>query len=232
MTEGLLQEAVRRTGLEYGVLQGKSSAAARSAINDVEAIIASLGRLKADGVDTGRVLAASLSKAIQTADTEKALEAVREQIERVRKVLGDKVADGLLARTADQAKNLQEKIEGALPGIQSVKEAMKSLGVTSDATLKETAEKFKQSYDYMTESGKSSARELQEAFRVAAEAAIAANDGIAPAWVAQAVLRGYEVAIDDAGKSTLRLRMPPINLPVRMSVMRMPSTITAPPWSN
>ena len=42
---------------------------------------------------------------------------------------------------------------------------------------------------------------------MAADAAIAANNGVAPSWVnAQAALRGYEVAVDEAGKSTLRLK--------------------------
>ncbi len=69
--------------------------AAQSAINDTEAIIAGLEKLKAQGVDTGQALTASLGKGISTADSVKALEAVRAQIESLRKVLGEKITDDL-----------------------------------------------------------------------------------------------------------------------------------------
>ena len=204
LMDGLLREAVKRTGLEYEQLQGKIGAASRSAINDVEAIIAGLGKLKAEGVDTGRALTASLSKAIQTADTEKALDVVRSQIEQVRKVLGDKIANGLLDQAKEKANALKDALDAATPGINSVREAMKELGITSDESLKKTAATAKEAYDTMVESGKNSARELSEAFKKSAEAAIAANKGIAPAWVeGAAALRGYRIEVDAAGKSTL-----------------------------
>ena len=73
--------------------------------------------------------------------------------------------------------------------------------------MKETAATAKDAYDTLTTSGTASARELGEAFKKSAEAAIAANNGIAPAWVqAQAAIRGYDLEADRAGKTTLRLR--------------------------
>ncbi len=202
----LLREAVKRTGLEFEQLQGRVGTASRSAINDVEAIIAGLDKLKAEGVDTGRVLNASLSKAIDTADSEKALEAVRSQIEQVRQVLGDKIADGLLDQAKEKAEALRDAIDKATPGINSVREAMKLLGVTSEESLKKTATSFKEAYETMAADGTRSARELSEAFKKAAEAAIAANKGVAPSWVeAEAAARGYRVVIDESGKATLEL---------------------------
>lgn len=206
MMDAVLRESVRRTGLDFDVLQGKMGAAARSAINDVDAVIGGLDKLKEQGLDTGQVLTASLSKAINTADSEKALEVIRAKIEQVRQVLGDKIADGLLDQAKEKANALKDALDKATPGINGVREAMKLLGITSDESLKKTAATAKESYDTMVASGTNSARELGEGFKKAAEAAIAAGNGVAPAWVkADAAVRGYRVVIDASGKATLEL---------------------------
>ncbi|OYD48722.1 phage tail protein [Acidovorax kalamii] len=207
MMDAVLREAVKRTGLEFDQLQGRIGAASRSAINDLDTLIAGMDRLKSQGLDTGRALTASIAKAIESADSEKALEVIRAKVEQVRKVLGDKIADGLLEQAKDKAEALADALDKATPGINSMREAMKQLGITSDAALKETAATAKEAYDTLTASGTASARELGEAFKKSAEAAIAANNGIAPAWVqAQAAIRGYDLEADRAGKTTLRLR--------------------------
>ncbi|BDR09894.1 tape measure protein [Comamonas thiooxydans] len=207
LTDAVLTEAIKRAGLEYDVLRGNISAASRSAINDTQAIIDQLGKLKEEGVDTGRVLNASFSKAIESADSEAALKAIREQIESVRSALGQPLADGLLDQAKKKADALKDALDAATPGINSVREAFKQLGITSDETLKKTAADAKAAYDVLRDSGTASAREMGEAFKKSADAAIAANKGIAPAWVqAEAAMRGYEVAVDSAGRATLRLK--------------------------
>lgn len=204
--DAVLREAVKRTGVDFESLQGKIGAAARGALNDVDVLIDGIDRLKNQGVDAGRALTASLSKAIDTADGEQALELLRQKIEQVRKVLGDKVADGLLDDAKKKSEALRDAMDKATPGINSVAEAMKALGVTSDASLKATAATAKQAYDTLSQSGKASARELGEAFEAAARKAIEANNGLAPFWVqAEAAARGYRVVVDQAGKSTLEL---------------------------
>jgi hypothetical protein len=207
LTDAVLTEAIKRAGLEYDVLRGKIAAASRSAINDTQALIDQLGKLKEEGVDTGRVLNASFSKAIESADSEAALKAIREQIESVRSALGQPLADGLLDQAKKKADALKDALDAATPGINSVREAFKQLGITSDETLKKTAADAKAAYDVLRDSGTASAREMGEAFKKSADAAIAANKGIAPAWVqAEAAMRGYEVAVDSAGRATLRLK--------------------------
>ena len=107
-------------------------------------------------------------------------------------------------KAKDKANALKDAIEKATPGITGVREAMQLLGVTSEESLKKTAASFKDAYDTMTADGTRSARELGEAFKKAAEAAIAANKGIAPSWVdAEAAARGYKVEVDAAGKATV-----------------------------
>lgn len=207
MMDAVLREAVRRTGLEFDQLQGKIGSASRSAINDMDALIAGLDKLKAQGVDTGRALAISMSKAIDTADSEQALEVIRAKIEQVRSVLGNKVADGLLDQAKQKAEALKDALDKALPGINSMAEAMKTLGITSDESLKRTADTAKAAYDVVANSGQASARELIEAFKKAADAAIAANNGVVPMWVeASAAMRGFDIEVDRAGRSTLRLK--------------------------
>lgn len=205
--DAILHEAVKRTGLDFEELQGKIGAASRSAINDLDALIVGVERLKAQGLDAGRVLTASFVNAINTADSEKALETIRAKVEEVRSVLGDKIADGLLDQAKEKAEALADALDKATPGINSVREAMAQLGITSDESLRKTAATAKEAYDTLTSSGLASARELSEGFRKAAEAAIAANNGVAPSWVAAAAaMRGFEIEVDRAGKSTLRLR--------------------------
>ena len=199
-----LREAIRRAGGDFDVLSGGMGKAAQSAIADIDFMIGNLGRLKAQGVDTGAALVQSLGKAISTADSQAAIDALRTRIEAVRAQLGDKIADGLLDQAKEKADALKGAIDKATPGVNSVREAMQLLGVTSEESLRKTAASFKDAYDTMARDGTRSARELSEAFKKAAEAAIAANKGVAPAWVeGQAAVRGYRVEVDAAGKSTL-----------------------------
>ena len=78
----------------------------------------------AQGLDAGRVLTASFVNAINTADSEKALETIRAKVEEVRSVLGDKIADGLLDQAKEKAEALADALDKATPGINSVREAM------------------------------------------------------------------------------------------------------------
>ncbi len=67
--------------------------------------------------------------------------------------------------TKEKAEALADALDKATPGINSVREAMKQLGITSDASLKQTAATAKDAYDTLTASGTASARELSEAFK-------------------------------------------------------------------
>lgn len=202
--DAVVRQAVDRTGLDFDVLRGRVSEAGRSAINDVEAIAASFERLQAHGVDAGRALQASLSRAINTADSQQAIDALRGKVEELRKKLGDKVADGLLDEAAKKATALREALEDAVPGIQSVGEAMRRLGVESDKSLRDTAAEAKKSYELIARSGTATPREVAKAFEKAAADAIKATDGIAPAWVkTEAAARGYEVSVDRAGRAVV-----------------------------
>ena len=207
-----LREAIRRAGGDFDVLAGGMGRAAQSSIADTDLIINNLDRLKAQGIDVGNALVQSIGKGINTADSQAAIEAVRTRIEAVRKALGDKVADGLLDQAKQKADELKDALDKATPGINSLREAMKMLGVTSDQTFKDTADKSKAAYEAMKESGTSSARELADGFRKMAADQIAASGevGSTQRVVTEEVLksegavRGLSVAFDASGKMAVQ----------------------------
>ncbi|TXI16596.1 MAG: hypothetical protein E6Q67_14295 [Roseateles sp.] len=117
-----LREAIQRTGLDMALISTGMSKAAASAINDTETLIAGFGRLKAQGIDAGQALTASFVKSINTADSQKALDILMQRIEAVRKLLGDKITDGLLEQAREQLVRVKQAAEDAEPGIQSAAE--------------------------------------------------------------------------------------------------------------
>lgn len=106
-----------------------------------------------------------------------------------------------MAAAGKDAKNSAEETAKA------VEAAFGRLQVTSSEALNKTAANHKRDFEIIRDSGLATARDIQNAFKVAAEAAIAANNGIAPSWVqAQAAVRGYVIETDGAGKSVIKLR--------------------------
>ncbi len=207
-----LRESIRRTGLDFDVISGGMGKASASAINDTDAMIKGLDRLKAMGVDTSQALVASIGKGIDTAESQKAIEAVRIQIEAVRKVLGDKVADGLLEQAKQKATELSDTLEKAKPGINSLREAMKELGLKSRDELQATAKKAEEAYGLIKAKGQEEGESYvawqarkQQAAQVMLERMIAANSGLANETIkTRAAMEGLEIATDSAGKAIVR----------------------------
>jgi tape measure domain-containing protein len=204
-----LREAIRRSGADFDVLSGGMSKAARSAIADTDAIIAGLDRLKAQGIDTSTLLAASLSKAVNTADGQKSVDELRARIERMRKELGEKVTDGLLADLQKQADKLGVTFE-ALPEkaktyADRVAEAFKGAGILTQAELDKMAQTAEERFKLISTSGKASADGVAQAWKAMADAQIAANGGVvSEALRAEAAIYGMEIAIDKTGRAIVR----------------------------
>lgn len=204
-----LRESVKRAGLDFENLRGGISKTAQSAVNDTQTIIDGLGRLSAQGVDTGRALAASIGKGIDTADTQKALDLVKQQIESVRAKLGETVANGLLDQAKQKSMDLKEALEKALPGIQSVSEAMGRLGLQSTESLQLAAKTATEAFAVIKAKGQEEGESYvawqarkQEAGRVMIDRAIAANRGMADSTIAsRAAMEGLEVQTDSTGRA-------------------------------
>lgn len=210
--DALLRESVKRTGLEFEVMQGRIGVASRSAINDLEVIIGGLDRLKEQGVDVGRVLNASISKAINTADSQAALDAVRAQIERVRAALGEQVANGLLDQAAAKAEELKNKLDQATGGVNSVREAMAKLGLQSSESLQRAANDAVRSFEVIKQAGRQEGesyltwqRRKEEAARAMVQRLIDANRGVADSAIsARAAAEGLRVETDSTGRSIVK----------------------------
>ncbi len=115
-----------------------------------------------------------------------------------------KVFDELTKTLRQGAQSAEKYAKAAADMAAQVDAAFGRLGVSSAAKLKQMAEAAKSDFETIRKSGTATAEDLSAAFKVAADAAIAANKGIAPAWViAEAGVRGYKIAVDEAGRSTL-----------------------------
>lgn len=214
----VLGASFSKLGMDAQAAMGGISEKTSEAIAGVDALAAALKTAGQTGPDAARAIGEALSQAVNRADTQAGLDAIVARIRDMRGQLGDQLADGLLDQATAKARELKNALDDAVPGINSVEEALRKLGVTSDASLKQTADSAKQAYDTLTQSGQASARELQAAFAKAAQAAIAANNGVAPSWVeAQAAVRGYSVETDKAGQSVIKLADDTQNATQRMS---------------
>ena len=100
-----------------------------------------------------------------------------------------------LDRTKDKAADAAEAVEAAFV----------RLGVTSTAALKQAADAAKRDFEIIKNSGTASTADIQAAFEVYAEKAIAANGGVADATLkAQAATVGMRIETDETGKVIVR----------------------------
>lgn len=118
-----------------------------------------------------------------------------EKLEELRK------ANIAAAQAATANKNAQTEAAAEIAA------AFQRAGVQTKVELETAAKTALRDFEMIRDSGQATAIGLGEAWKRAAEAAIAAANGIAPGWVqAQAALRGFDVVLDSAGRSTLKLR--------------------------
>ena len=171
--DAVSDEALRRAGLSVRELQTGFSTAFVSAVNDTDALAKALDKLGIKSVETGKALAGSLDKALAAATTEKAVKAVIERLEELGKrglITGDQLSEGL--------EKARGKIDGLLPGIQTLNEALGNFGLKSREELLRTADTMKASYAKIANSVSVSLAEKKIAFEQYSKAAIAANGGV------------------------------------------------------
>ena len=166
-------------------------------------------------IDKGAASAAAAGVAYQkkVQSEERAAEAAAAHAEKIR--LLQEAYDGFIrAGNLNEAiitfDELTKAIEGTSKSSEDaalkIKAAFGELKIASTADLLETATKAQAAYEVIKTSGTSTAADIANAFKAAADKANAANNGIAPSWVAaEAATRGYKVEVDAAGKATLEL---------------------------
>lgn len=207
-----LREAIRRAGGDFDLIAGGMGKAAQQAVQGVDFIIDNLGRLKDQGADVAAALSLSFKKAIDTADGQAALDALRARIEAVRGALGDKIADGLLDQAAQKARELRAAMDGVTPGINSVAEAMKTLGLKSREELSATAKHAQEAYEVIRQAGQQEGESYEAwqarktaAARAMIDAMVQANGGVVNEAIrARAAVEGIDLAMARAGETAQR----------------------------
>lgn len=172
--EAQLGEALRRTGKDWGSLAGGINDEAQKAINSFDVLAGRVDEIRAKGLDAGTALAASLNQAANAATTEKAVQAVIDRWNDLGNqglVTGDRLKEGL--------SKARQQLDELKPGINSLEEAYKLLGITSQESLKKTAEAAREAYEFIKQNG-GAIEDQRAAWFKYAEAAKAANGGILP----------------------------------------------------
>ncbi len=182
-----------RLGIDADAALGRISAVARDAIADLDAIRTTIASTADSGAAKITALGGAIKSALERADTPAAVQAIIGRIEEMGKsgeLAGRQLGDAMQAA--------QARLEDLTPGIQSSNEALRQLGITSDATLRRMAEQFAEAWRVIREDGTRTLREKEEAFRKYAEAVIRANNGVIDSTLhADAAASGMSRVLDD-----------------------------------
>jgi len=199
----LLNGSLQRLGVNAAQAMGKISDSAQQAIDGIAQVADTAKAAGASAGQTARALEMAFVAAIPKADSLEAITALNERLKAMGKS-GQIGADGVerIKAALDKQKAV---IEGQIPGVQSLEEALSQLGVKPQAELDALAKSAKQAFDAVMASGKATPREIDQAWKAMAEAAIAANSGVADAVLAaQAAQHGFVLEVDKAGKAIVK----------------------------
>lgn len=198
----ILGASFARLGVNAAQALGQISEGAQDAIDSVHLVAEASESAGASVEQSARAIEMAFGAAIPRADS---LEAIAE-LEKQLKALGaaGKISAEGVQRTQAALDRQRATIEDQLPGIQSLGEALRQLGVKPQAELKALADAARQAFDKVKSSGTATTREINQAWKAMAEAAIAANDGVADAALkSQAAQHGFAVTTDESGKSVV-----------------------------
>lgn len=201
----VLDEAIRRTGLSYEELEGKSTKAFNSALADINTVIRGMGELKDRGVDVGRALDLSISNAINTATNQKEIDDLKAKIVSLRSTLGDKVTDGLLQQAEQQLINIQKEVDKSKAGINSLAEAFGKFGIQTKAEASLAAKSYMDAFGEMERSGQATAGQLKQALMKMTDEIYNSGDAAKISWY-ESKLSAYDLqsSIDELGKTSVK----------------------------
>lgn len=200
----VLAQSFKGLGLDVDQAFGGISAKTGAAINSVDALVTSLQAAGQTGPAAAQAIGQALAAATNRADTIAGVESIKAKIEGLRGTLGETLTNGLLQQATDQATKLGAAIDAATPGINSLAEAYKTLGITSDQALRQTADKSREAAGVIEQQG-GSVREVSAAWQKYLQDAIAANGGASNATIeAQAAAHGLQIAVDASGKAMVQ----------------------------
>ena len=171
----ILKKSFDDLGLSAEAALQKISPEANNAIIQLDNIAVTLTKLEATATQKMAALEAAVRGAIGKADTQAAINEIAERIQQ----MGDagEISAEQVKRLNDELEHQVNSINQLIPGIQSAEDAMKRLGVTSQAELKKAAASSKEAYEYLVKS-KAPIEDQRRAFVAYAKSAIEANDGV------------------------------------------------------
>lgn len=191
INDQILTVSFEKLGANGAQALGRISTSAKAALDNLDNIARALNHVDDKAIDTGAALATAIAKATDTADSRAALAALETKIREMGqsgKISGKQVADAL--------DRIRSKSDELTPGINSADEALKQLGITSDAELRKAAAAAREAWQAVKSMG-GSTREQETAFRKYAEAAVAANNGVATATLkTEGAQQGLKVSTD------------------------------------
>lgn len=196
-------EGFKELGADGAAALGQISEGAQKAIAAVDKIAAAAKEAGLGVNEAAQAIEKAFTAAVPKADSLQAIEALESRLKAAGQA-GQIGAEGI-ARVQAALDKQRAAIEQQLPGIQSLEEALKQLGVTPQKELDRLAQSAKDAFEAVKQSGQATPREINEAWKKMAEAAIAANDGVADASLkAAAQQHGFAIETDKAGKSIIK----------------------------
>lgn len=203
INELVLAASFEKLGVNAAQALGKISKGAQEAIDSVDLVARSAREAGADAQAAARSLEMAFLAAIPKADSLEAIDALQKKLKAMGEA-GKISADGI-QRTQAALDKQRATIEAQIPGIQSLEEALRNLGVKPQKELAALAASAKEAFAAVKASGTATPREISEAWKAMAEASIAANNGVADASIkAQAQQYGMVIETDKAGKSIVK----------------------------
>lgn len=180
-------------------LQGLSKTFTRNR-EALDGLISGYSDLSKQGYDAAQVLIDSLESMADKAANSTELEQLIvywQDLGRQGKISGKQMKEGL-----DLAYN---RLGDMLEGINTVAEAYDQFGLVTQEAAQKTANNFKEAFDVIVKDGNATKAQLQEAFRQYAEAAIAANKGVADSSLkSKAAMYDLKIETDDTGQTIVR----------------------------
>jgi len=200
VTQVAMELALERTGLSTEQLQGKFSKAFQSASNDIQTVIGHLDEYKAQGIDTGLALSASLNRAIDTAQSRKELDYVKAKLVEYGnqgKISSEQVALGL---------TLVEQKAGSLSkALDPVNAAFAAMGIKTKNELDGAATSAEKNFDVIKKSGQATSEGLKQAYQKMVDEVVASGDEVRIARVkAIGESNGLNLEIDKSGKAVVK----------------------------
>lgn len=163
----------------------------------------------AQGVEA---VAQAQNKAVPAAQAKAQADAQAAQaVKHLRAEYAELVASGNMqaaARTLIEIDRIQRRLAGsaeaAAESAALIDQAYADLGLETPKELQRLADQASAAFKRLEKDGTQPPQRIAQAWQVMAERTIAANGGIAPAWLkTEAAVKGYEIALDRAGKAVV-----------------------------